>query len=53
MALYKDNPLVPVMPNFDVLVDVILGKLLNKQAIWLWLDTPWRSCDITVMHIDE
>ena len=41
-SLYKG----PVMRSFDV----SHNKMLNKHFIDLWSWTPWRSCDVTVMH---
>ena len=32
---------------------VSLIKLLSKQSSFQWIGMPWRSCDVTVMHIDE
>ena len=37
-----------LMRNFDIVFDVNLNKLLNKQSICWRFATPWRSCDITV-----
>ena len=28
---------------------VILNRLLNKQSDHWWFETPWRSCDVTVI----
>ena len=36
----------PVMLNLDVVFDVSLTKLLNKQSKCRWFETPWRSNDI-------
>ena len=38
----------PVMRSLDVSF-VDLSKLLTKQHSCLWLGTPWRSCDVTLM----
>ena len=37
----------PVMRCFDV----SLNMLLNKQWISRWFETPWGSCDVTVMSM--
>ena len=39
--LHKDA----VMLSFDV----ILAVSLNKQSDCKWFETPWHSCDVTVM----
>ena len=38
-----------VMLNLDVVFDVSLTRLLNKQSNCRWYETPWRSNDITVL----
>ena len=37
------------MLNLDVVFDVSLTKLLNKQSTYRWFETPWRFNDKTVM----
>ena len=39
----------PVMRNTDVLLNVGMHKLLNKQSSGWWSETPWCSFDIIVM----
>ena len=39
----------PVIRNFDVLRDVCMNKLLNKQSICGWFKTSWRDCDVNVI----
>ena len=39
----------PIMSNFCVFFDVNLKRALNKQWICRWFETPWRSCDMTVL----
>ena len=41
----------PVIRSFDVFFDVSPNKLLNKQSSFRWFETPWYSCDVTVMTI--
>ena len=36
----------PTKRRFDVFFCV---NLLNKRSNWRWCETPWRSCDITVI----
>ena len=35
----------------EVFFDVSLSKLLNKQTNNRWFETPWSSCDITIMTV--
>ena len=35
--------------SFGVFVGVSLNNYSNKQSSLWWLQTPWRSCDVTVM----
>ena len=37
------------MWNFGAFFYVRLNKLLSKQSICHWLETPWYSCDVTVV----
>ena len=30
---------------------VVMPKLLNKQPIYQWLETPYSLCDATLMHL--
>ena len=58
LALCEGNPPVtggfpsqrPVTRSFDVVFDVRLDKRLNKQWKCWWFETPWCSCDVTVME---
>ena len=36
-----------IMWSFDVLFDVSLNKLLNKQSSCRWSEMLWCSCDVT------
>ena len=47
LALCEWNPLV--MWNFNDFYVVTMNKLLNKHLSCRWFDTPWWSCDPTVM----
>ena len=48
---YRWIPLTrAVMPNFDVLFHVSLGKLLNPLSICCWSETPWMSLGVSVMN---
>ena len=60
MALYEGNPPVRdgriplgmarvLLRSFGVVFVVCLNKLLNKQLMCRWFETPWRPRDITVM----
>ena len=40
----------PVMLKFNVFFVVSLNKLLRQQSNFQWFETPWRLCDVTVMH---
>ena len=42
-----------ITPSFDVFFHVHLNKQLNKQLNWRWVDTPWRSCSVTVMWLNN
>ena len=54
LALHEGNPLVnshspkkgPVIWGFDVFMDAILQKLLNKKSR-RWFETPLCWCDVT------
>ena len=35
--------------SFDVFFVVRLNNLLNEQSGYRWFQTPWRSCDVTLM----
>ena len=35
--------------SFDITFVVTLNKLSNKQSSCRWFETPWRSCEVTVM----
>ena len=37
--------------SYDVLIVVAPNKLFNEQQQGRWLDTPWRSCEVTVKHL--
>ena len=39
-----------VTQSSDVLFAVSPDKLQNKQSSCQWFETPWRSCDITVLE---
>ena len=54
LVLCKGNHRSPmgkgtIMRNFDVSYVVSTNNMLNKQSICRWFDTPWRSCNVTVM----
>ena len=37
----------PMMPRLDTLFEVIISKLLNKESRRQWIETLWRSSDVT------
>ena len=39
-----------VIRNFVALFGVCLSKLLNQPSSCWSFDTPWRSCDVTVLN---
>ena len=51
MAICEGNPLIIdgsplkglVQYDFDGFFVVSLNKLLNKQSVWCWIQTPWHS----------
>ena len=50
--LWGEHPPVekgPGVRNFSVFLCIGLNKLLNKQSISRWSETPWRLCDVYVM----
>ena len=36
--------------TFDILFDVRLSDPLNKHLSCRWFETPWLSCDVTIMY---
>ena len=40
----------PVMRTLWCFSDVTLNRMLNKQRCCRWLETPWRSCDVTFTY---
>ena len=40
-----------IIQNFDVFYVVSLGKLLKKHSVYWWFETPWDSCNVTVMSL--
>ena len=41
----------PVMQSFDISFDISLKKLLSKHSSGWWSETPWHSCDTSVMRL--
>ena len=40
-----------VIQNFEVIFDVVLNNMLNKQSLSIW-DTTTLMCDVTKMRFD-
>ena len=60
LTICMGNPTVTgVIPNIGpgqrlhILFDGSLNKLVQKLWRFQWFHTPWRSCDVTVMIIDQ
>ena len=51
LAFCEGNP--SITWSFDIFFDVCLNKQLNKQWGCPWSDTPWCSCDMTVVRSFE
>ena len=50
-GIHRWFPLIKAQVNsFEVFCDVILSKPLNKQTNGQWFETPWSSCNVTVMQ---
>ena len=44
----------PVISSFEISFNASLNKLLNKKSSSRLFETPWHSCNITIMsaHLD-